>query len=67
MVLRVAQLVLVVDDDEMVLIAMVLVDIDSMVMMINHHLVDFPMLFVVEFVVVIAFAVHFVLSTEICI
>jgi hypothetical protein len=53
----------VVNDDEMVQIAMVLVDIDSMVMMVKHLVVDFPMLFVVEFVVVIACVVHFVPST----
>ena len=52
------------NDDEMIQIAMVLVDIDSMVMMVKHLLVDFPMLFVVEFVVVIVSVVHFVPSTQ---
>jgi hypothetical protein len=41
MVSPVVELVLVVNDDEMVLIAMALVDIDSMVMMVKHLLVDF--------------------------
>ena len=49
----------------MVLIVMVLVDIDSMEMMVKHLVVDFPMLYVVEFVVVvIVFVVHSVLSTQ---
>jgi hypothetical protein len=54
----------VVNDGEMVLIAKVLVDIDWIVMMVKHLLVDFPILFVVEFVVVIASVVHFVRSTQ---
>ena len=60
----VVELVFVVNDDEMVLIAMVLVDIDWMVLMVKHLLFDFLMLSVFEFVVVFAYAVHFVSSTQ---
>jgi hypothetical protein len=54
----------VVNDGEMVQILVVLVDIDWMVATVKHFVLDFLMLFVVEFVVVVASVVHFVPSTR---